>query len=645
MRGGVRDLIVPGGAVGGGGITNINVSAGTTSNNLSNLVFADSNGVTFGLNGSTITASVAGGGGLTNIKVSAGTTSNLLSAITFADANGISFGLNASTITASHNGLTSQSTDFNAITLGGNTAGTTTFHATNNRTIFLHGGNNITLSGNGSSITISAFNQSVQTQMTGLTAGISTGGNTAGDTGLVSNRLVFAGGNNITLSGSTNGQSMTITVSGPNTVAQSNQTVGLYMSSNTTSSVSSGTVDARSMTFRGMGIASVGYSGGEVVISVPPGGGAGDGGVFIAAGTRTAVTNNTVLFETGNGITFGLNAVGGSVMTASHNGLTSQSTQYLAITLGGNTAGTTTFHATDNQSIFLHGGNNVTLSGNGSSITISAFNQTNQSLGIYASSQTTGQSSSSTYDARSLTIVGDGPISVGWSNSSLYISGYQYTMGTYMNRPPSDILTVAAPGQNQPWFAMFRLPGHLSASTGEIYLILSGTVTSNQTNTVGATLRLDLYRATGTQFTSFDSTFSTSFGMTFWNSGTASVSYSYNVTSGSSNGSNLMTASVYGFRKLTFNIGSTLSPGLWAMGYVISTSSAGNSSVMRSINMLVNSPLLSGGGFIGSATNGSLGMEDAGPYSTTSNNIPTAFAVNQLQPASNLYPLLKMGAY
>jgi hypothetical protein len=49
---------------GGGGLTNINVSAGTTSNNLSNIVFSNGNGVTFGLNGSTVTASVAAGGGV-----------------------------------------------------------------------------------------------------------------------------------------------------------------------------------------------------------------------------------------------------------------------------------------------------------------------------------------------------------------------------------------------------------------------------------------------------------------------------------------------------------------------------------------------------------------------------------------------------
>lgn len=46
---------------GGGGA--INISAGATSNNLQTIVFSNSNGVSFGLNGSTVTASVVAGGG------------------------------------------------------------------------------------------------------------------------------------------------------------------------------------------------------------------------------------------------------------------------------------------------------------------------------------------------------------------------------------------------------------------------------------------------------------------------------------------------------------------------------------------------------------------------------------------------------
>jgi len=78
-------------------ITNINVSAGTTSQNLNSVVFSNSNNISFGLNGSTVTASGLAGA----INLSAGTTSNLSSAFTFANGNGVSFGLNAGTITAS----------------------------------------------------------------------------------------------------------------------------------------------------------------------------------------------------------------------------------------------------------------------------------------------------------------------------------------------------------------------------------------------------------------------------------------------------------------------------------------------------------------------------------------------------------------
>ena len=120
-------------------LTAVNVSAGTTSNNLSNIVFANSNGVTFGLNGSTVTATVQAGAaagiaalaagtqtatsgtvvysnsnnvsfGMSNssvvtasaqVNISAGTTSNNLSAVTFSNLNNVSFGLNGSVVTAS----------------------------------------------------------------------------------------------------------------------------------------------------------------------------------------------------------------------------------------------------------------------------------------------------------------------------------------------------------------------------------------------------------------------------------------------------------------------------------------------------------------------------------------------------------------
>lgn len=82
--------------------------------------------------------------------------------------------------------------------------------------LVLAGGNNITLSqvsaAGAATITISAFNQTVESN----TIGMSNIGNTSGDTAIRSGpqlQIVFAGGNNITLSQSTNGSSATVTIS------------------------------------------------------------------------------------------------------------------------------------------------------------------------------------------------------------------------------------------------------------------------------------------------------------------------------------------------------------------------------------------------------------------------------------------------
>jgi hypothetical protein len=69
--------------------------------------------------------------------------------------------------------------------------------------------------------------------------------------------------------------------------------------------------------------------------------------------------------------------------------------------------------------------NGISFGSSGAQVTASYTvpTQSNQTLGIYASSNTTGASSSSTHDARSLTIQGLGGISAGWSNGSFQISG------------------------------------------------------------------------------------------------------------------------------------------------------------------------------------------------------------------------------
>jgi len=188
----------------------INFSAGTTSNNLSQVSFKNTNGVSFGLDAGTITAtvqtnylttamasnrgtdfvqataafagtnasgtiasngisvSVAAPGAGASVNFSAGTTSNNLSQVSFKNTNGVSFGLDAGTITATVktdyqtsgaylttaalSGDTSKYVQAWEIT--GNTAGTTS--SAQGTKLYFSGGANVTLSGNSNTIVVSA---------------------------------------------------------------------------------------------------------------------------------------------------------------------------------------------------------------------------------------------------------------------------------------------------------------------------------------------------------------------------------------------------------------------------------------------------------------------------------------------------------
>jgi type IV pilus assembly protein PilB len=139
------------------------IASGST-NRTGDISFANSNGVTFGLSNNTITASVAAGGG-----------------------GGV----------ALYDGANSISSGTARISAGGALTA-----SINGQTLSLSAPAQSSLSGTGI-ISISRNANTISIGAPAFSAGMSNIGNTQGTTGTVSNQIIFAGGNNITLSQST----------------------------------------------------------------------------------------------------------------------------------------------------------------------------------------------------------------------------------------------------------------------------------------------------------------------------------------------------------------------------------------------------------------------------------------------------------
>lgn len=151
-------------------------------------------------------------------------------------------------------------------------------------------------------------------------------------------------------------------------------------------------------------------------VIVPGGGGGGGGGITnikVSAGTLSALRSD-ITFDNGNGVSFGLETNGIITATVRTDWLSTQSNQALSGSNGSFTFQTATFGNLNGLSFYTSNGSLV------GSYTVPT--QTNQTLGLYAVGNTVGESSSTTRDARSLSFVGQGIISVGFSNGSVNIS-------------------------------------------------------------------------------------------------------------------------------------------------------------------------------------------------------------------------------
>lgn len=326
-------------------------------------LFSNANGISFGLSNSSITASH---NALTTAAASNHSHGNPtlaltnLSGTTASASNGLTLSLSAAapgaaTITVSAVGNTTVNSsgtwpgalslraygvlsagtsngslllstpdpvDFTYMSVGntnaGNTAGDTGVFS--QRVVF-HAGNNITFSGssNGGSATFSIIGGAGGA---GASFGVSNVGNTSGNTGLTGSNLVLSGGNGVTLSQSTHANGATVGVSVATSYAASNHshgdpTLNLTNLSGTTASNSAGFT---------LSLSAGNYLTTAAVSNHSHG----------ASGANGSFAFQTLSFSNANGISFGTSA--GSAITASHNAITTARASTDAIGL--NTAAT-----------------------------------------------------------------------------------------------------------------------------------------------------------------------------------------------------------------------------------------------------------------------------------------------------------------
>jgi hypothetical protein len=409
------------------------LSAGGASGTAGTFVFSNSNNVSFGYNAGTVTATATVATSLTNVNLSAGTTSGNLSAVTFSNANGVSFGLNASTITGSVAGQTNQS---GLLYVSSNTFLVSTSGSYDARSISLAGSGNCSVAIQSAA---GGWIVSVPAQ-TNQSVGLYGLGNTTqnSSTTLDARSLSFNGLGEISV-GFSNGS---IQLSAPVTVAQTAQTLGLYAVSNTTQN-SSTTLDARTLSFDGLGAMSVGFSNGSVQLSAPVQ--TNQSGNVYASSNTTGTSSGTY-----DARTVSIAGAGAISVAASNSGFVVSSPVTSSLSATGW----------------------VQISSNGSTISIGATTTAN----LYAVGNTFG-TSSGTADIRTLSFSAGSGVQVAASNSG-YVVGMQ-VLSYFSNVDAVQGTTTMSVQGSTSYIQPFFLPSPLSISYIRMPVTMSTASTSN----------------------------------------------------------------------------------------------------------------------------------------------------------------------
>lgn len=504
------------------GISGLQVS--NTTYTSGTVTFQNANGISFGSSGANgISASYtvpSTAGLLSAINLSAGTTSGNLSAVTFSNANGVSFGLNASTVTAS---VAAQSSQTEAIFIAGNSTAQSSQSTYTVGSLNISGAGVVSVGWSSNSLIISS---PATTGLTLLSAGMSTGGNTAGTTGLASNQLVLAGGNNITLSGSTNAGSMTISIAG----------------------------------------------------------GAGAGGVGFGVSTAGNTAGSTGTVTTGNVVLVGSGPISLSQSTGA-----------------AGSAATITINAPATSSISATGF--VSLSVNGSTISIGA-----NALTAYAVSNTT-LSTTGTVNGTALSFAGAGNASVGVSNGSVVVSVPVSSQLSLAQAIPWDVTTLTQIGQGSVQVYPAVNPQPFSASRADVMVWNSMSSSSNSSHAGAISINVGLYTRNGSTLSLATS---------------GSQSYAWTDTSGGS------FSLISGLRQLSVPVNVNFPGGdVWAA--VMSQTGSTNANWFTAQNVVAQGQATQFNGVMGSASSATLQLSPGmGVFSTTSAALPSSMAFSQI---------------
>jgi hypothetical protein len=309
-----------------------------------------------------------------------------------------------------------------------------------------------------------------------------------GANSITSGTIRFTNANGVSFS--INGQTLSASVA-----AQTVQTVGLYALGNTTQN-SSTTLDARTLSFNGLGNITVGYSNGSIQISGAGGGGGGTLSLYALGNTTqnssTSLNITNVSYNALGAMTMGYS--NGSIQVSAPATSSLSATGAVSISVNGSTisigAPNQTAQTQSNiqavydgansistGTIIFTNANGVSFSVNGQTISGSVAAQTVQTIGLYALGNTT-QNSSTTLDARTLSFNAIGGITVGFSNGSIQLS---YPIINTLNDYEPEPL-IATTGVNMSigswYFEPFIIPAYISG--GRINRIIGfGAATNN----------------------------------------------------------------------------------------------------------------------------------------------------------------------